>query len=53
MGIARAGSGNPHVRAGTAQNLKDHDFGDPLHILVIPAGLHLIEEEYLTTFAGL
>ncbi|MBT8507499.1 diphthine synthase [Methanomicrobiaceae archaeon CYW5] len=53
VGIARAGSADPHVRAGDAQTLRDHDFGDPLHVLVIPAELHLIEEEYLKTFAGL
>lgn len=53
VGIARAGSRDPHVRAGDAQTLRDHDFGEPLHVLVIPAELHLIEEEYLKTFAGL
>jgi diphthine synthase len=53
VGIARAGSKTPHIRAGDAETLKGHDFGDPLHVLVIPAQLHLIEEEYLTAFAGL
>ena len=53
VGIARAGSRDPHVRAGDAQTLRDHDFGEPLHVLVIPAELHLIEEEYLKRFAGL
>jgi diphthine synthase len=29
------------------------DFGGPLHILVVPGDLHLMEREYLETFAGL
>jgi diphthine synthase len=53
VGIARAGSQNPVVAAGSSQNLKSADFGPPLHILVVPAELHEVEREYLEIFAGL
>ncbi|MCU0630913.1 MAG: diphthine synthase [Methanoregulaceae archaeon] len=52
IGIARAGSGNPGIRAGSAEIMRNTDFGGPLHILVIPAGLHDMEREYLEVFAG-
>ena len=52
VGIARAGSGNPGIRAGSADIMRTTDFGGPLHILVIPAGLHDMEREYLEVFAG-
>ncbi|MGA2917327.1 diphthine synthase [Methanoregula sp.] len=53
VGIARAGSGEPFVRAGTADAIRSVDFGPPLHVLVIPAELHDMEREYLEVFAGL
>lgn len=53
VGIARAGSDAPVVRAGTAAALRAADFGLPLHILIIPAELHEMEREYLEMFAGL
>jgi diphthine synthase len=53
VGIARAGSDMPIVIAGTAEKMLCSDFGSPLHILVIPAQLHPVEEEYLRIFAGL
>jgi len=53
IGIARAGSNQPEVYAGTFTQISDHDFGDPLHILIVPASLHHIEQEYLAMFAGL
>ncbi len=53
VGIARAGSDCPVVRAGTAERVQAQDFGPPLHILVIPADLHDMEREYLEMFAGL
>ena len=51
VGIARAGSPEPRVAAGTADVLKAVDFGPPLHILVVPAALHHMEQEYLEVFA--
>jgi diphthamide biosynthesis methyltransferase len=53
VGIARAGSESPVVAAGDARRLKDIDFGPPLHILIVPAALHVMEREYLEMFAGL
>jgi diphthine synthase len=53
VGIARAGSTDPVVKAGTAEQVKAQDFGAPLHILVIPAELHDMERSYLEMFAGL
>jgi diphthine synthase len=53
VGIARAGSDNPVVKAGTASTLRSFDFGPPLHILVVPAELHEMERGYLEMFAGL
>ena len=51
VGIARAGSDAPVVKAGYAQNLVDFDFGSPLHILIIPAPLHVVEAEALVKLA--
>ncbi len=53
VGVARAGSSAPIVKAGTAVELVQVDFGPPLHVLVIPAALHVVEREYLEAFAGL
>jgi len=53
VGIARAGSSDPVVRAGTAEEIRSVDFGPPLHILIVPAELHDMEREYLEMFAGL
>ncbi|MDD1686484.1 diphthine synthase [Methanoregula sp.] len=53
VGIARAGSDAPVVRAGSADTVRATDFGPPLHILVVPAELHDMEREYLEMFAGL
>lgn len=50
--IARAGSERPLVRAEAISSLLKEDFGDPLHCLVVPAGLHFIEAEYLVEVAG-
>jgi diphthine synthase len=53
VGIARAGSDTPVVRAGTAEVLGSTDFGPPLHVLVVPGELHDMERMYLSRFAGL
>ncbi|WP_292410232.1 MULTISPECIES: diphthine synthase [unclassified Methanoculleus] len=53
VGIARAGSAAPVVRAGSGADLKETDFGPPLHVLLVPAELHPMEREYLEVFAGL
>ncbi|MGB9177534.1 MAG: diphthine synthase [Methanoregula sp.] len=53
IGVARAGSDNVMVRAGPADKIRSEEFGPPLHILVIPAELHDMEQRYLEMFAGL
>jgi len=53
VGIGRAGSEDPCVVAGGRDKLMSADFGPPLHVLVVPASLHPVEEEYLKLFAGL
>jgi diphthine synthase len=52
VGIARAGSSAPMVRADMLGKLKEYDFGPPLHVLVIPASLQVVEREALEIFAG-
>jgi diphthine synthase len=51
VGIARAGSPDPCVKADRIDRLKSYDFGGPLHIMVVPAALHFLEEEALREFA--
>ena len=52
MGIARVGSSDVVVKAGKISELIDYDFGGPLHCVVIPAELHIVEAEYLVEIAG-
>jgi diphthine synthase len=53
VGVARAGSDRPVIAAGNADRMQSVDFGGPLHILIVPAGLHVMERAYLEMFAGL
>jgi diphthine synthase len=53
VGVARLGSGDVHVFARTPEEVAALDFGSPLHLLVVPASLHPIEEESLRAFGGL
>jgi len=53
VGIARAGSDEPFVRCDRLEKLKEIDFGEPLHIMVVLARtLHFMEYEYLRDFAS-
>jgi diphthine synthase len=52
IGIARAGSPDPVVSAGNAEKMRTGYFGGPLHILVVPGELHVMEREYLEIFAA-
>ena len=47
VGVARAGSANPTVKAGFIRDLLDVEFGDPPHTLVFPGKLHFMEAEAL------
>jgi len=52
IGVARAGSDLAVIKADTLGNLKKFDFGDPLHILIIPAKLHFMEAKALEVLAN-
>ncbi len=52
IGIARVGSNDNIVKAGKISELIDFDFGSPLHSIVIPSKLHIVEAEYLVYVAG-
>ncbi|AGK60687.1 diphthine synthase [Archaeoglobus sulfaticallidus PM70-1] len=52
VGIARAGSENMVVKCDKLKNLKEFDFGDPMHILItLSPRIHFMEFEYLREFA--
>ena len=50
--IARAGSPDAVVAADRLSALAERDFGDPLHLLVIPGDLHHVEADALAGLAG-
>ncbi|MFB6125589.1 MAG: diphthine synthase [Halanaeroarchaeum sp.] len=50
--VARAGSPDPVVAADSLGALAERSFGDPLHLLVLPGGLHHIEADALRELAG-
>ena len=52
VGIARVGSDDNIVKAGKISQLMEYDFGRPLHSIVIPSKLHIVEAEYLVYVAG-
>lgn len=52
VGVARVGSGSPEVCFGGLEEVSEYDFGPPLHVLVVPANLHSIEERTLEYVAG-
>lgn len=52
VGVARAGSERPEVKAGFLEEVLKYDFGGPPHTLVFPGKLHFIEAEALVSLAG-
>ena len=52
VGIARAGSSNPTVKAGFLKDLLSYDFGEPPHSIIFPGKLHFMEAEALIVLAG-
>lgn len=52
IALARVGSKEPLIRADKIKNLINEDFGSPLHSLIIPSKLHIVEAEYLVEVAG-
>ncbi len=51
VAVARAGSPEPLVEAAPMQELATRDFGEPLHLLVVPGPLHLLEADALCALA--
>lgn len=51
VGIARAGSRNPTVKADMLDKMLDYDFDSPPHTLIFPGKLHFIEVEALIKLA--
>jgi diphthine synthase len=51
VGVARAGSYEPIVKAGYIEEVINHDFGTPPHTLIFPDKLHFMEAEALITLA--
>jgi diphthine synthase len=52
VGIARAGSNNPSLKADFLRELENYDFGEPPCSLIFPGDLHFMEIESLIAFAG-
>jgi len=52
VGIARAGSYNPTLKADFIKYLTDFDFGEPPFSLIFPGDLHFMEIDALLAFAG-
>lgn len=52
VGVARAGSPAPTVKAGFLEDILEHDFGGPPHSIVFPAELHFSEVEAIGVLAG-
>ena len=47
VGCARVGSNDAIIKAGTAEDILKHNFGAPMHCLIVPGKLHFMEEEAL------
>jgi diphthine synthase len=52
IGVARAGSKDPKIKADFLEALLNHDFGGPPHSIIFPGKLHFMEAEALVVLAG-
>ena len=52
VGVARAGSDKPTLKADFIKNLANFDFGEPPFSLIIPGDMHFMEIDALIAFAG-
>ena len=52
LGIARAGSNNPTLKADFIKNLAQYDFGKPPYSLIITGDLHFMEADALIALAS-
>lgn len=51
VGVGRAGSQNPVVKAGLLDEMRNYDFGKPPFTLIFPGRLHFMEAEALVVLA--
>jgi diphthine synthase len=52
VGVAKAGSNAPTLKADFVKDLIKHDFGNPPQSLIFPGDLHFMEAEALVALAG-
>ena len=52
VGVARAGSNAPTLKADFVRNLLKYDFGEPPQSLIFPGELHFMEADALIAFAA-
>jgi diphthine synthase len=52
VGVARAGSSDPAVKAAFVSSIMNHDFGGPPYSLIFPGKLHFMEAEALKVLGG-
>ena len=52
LGVARAGSRNPTLKADFVEGIVHFDFGAPPYSLIFPGNMHFMEVEALVAFAG-
>ena len=52
VGVARAGSKNPTLKADFLESIVSFDFGEPPYSLIFPGDMHFMEVEALIAFAG-
>ena len=52
VGVARAGSSNPTLKADFVKDIAKFDFGPPPYSLIFPGAMHFMEAEALVAFAG-
>jgi len=50
MGLARVGQSTQVIVSGTLEELKDVDFGGPLHCFILCGHMHPLEEEYYSLY---
>ncbi len=51
VGLARLGQNTQKIVAGTLKHLSEIDMGPPLHSLIIPGDMHVLEKYFLKAFA--
>ncbi len=51
VGLARLGQKTQKIVAGTLKHLSEIDMGPPLHSLIVPGDMHVLEKDFLQAFA--